>query len=180
MTSCILLPRSCFALCSPSVQRMASATFDLPQPFGPIMAVTPCWKGISTLSANDLKPRSSIFSSFIEFPLKQIFNIIPYTRGGHKRKRKCFTKSAKHQTFVKHTPKSKKNPLDKRISGDTLGGRTVYFLFFSEIPTRASSAARCSASRLLPPFPMPHFFPPTVTEHTNTGAWGAPSLASSA
>ena len=119
MTSCILLPRSCFALCSPSVQRMASATFDLPQPFGPIMAVTPCWKGISTLSANDLKPRSSIFSSFIEFPLKQIFNIIPYTRGGHKRKRKCFTKSAKHQTFVKHTPKSKKNPLDKRISGDS-------------------------------------------------------------
>ena len=35
MTSSIARPRRCFALCSPITQRMASTTFDLPQPLGP-------------------------------------------------------------------------------------------------------------------------------------------------
>ena len=35
MTSAISSPRSALAEVSPSTQRMASTTFDLPQPFGP-------------------------------------------------------------------------------------------------------------------------------------------------
>ena len=33
--------------------------FDLPQPFGPTMAVTPASNGSSTAPANDLNPDSS-------------------------------------------------------------------------------------------------------------------------
>ena len=35
MTSCILVPRSVFADCSPSTQRTASATLLFPHPLGP-------------------------------------------------------------------------------------------------------------------------------------------------
>ena len=41
ITSAISPPRSALADCSPSTQRMASETLDLPQPLGPTMAVTP-------------------------------------------------------------------------------------------------------------------------------------------
>ena len=41
MTSSIREPRKVFADCSPSTHEMASAIFDLPQPFGPMMAATP-------------------------------------------------------------------------------------------------------------------------------------------
>ena len=56
MTSSIFAPRSVFALCSPSTQRIASTTLLLPLPFGPTMAVTPGEKEKYTLSAKDLKP----------------------------------------------------------------------------------------------------------------------------
>ena len=36
-----LAPRSVFAPCSPITQASASTTFDLPEPFGPTMQVTP-------------------------------------------------------------------------------------------------------------------------------------------
>ena len=57
-------PRNDFADCSPKTQRIASATFDLPQPFGPTIHVTPSPNLISALSANDLKPNNSTFSKF--------------------------------------------------------------------------------------------------------------------
>src|SRR6266581_883938 len=60
ITSAISSPRSDLADCSPSAQRTASSTLDLPQPFGPTIAVIPWWKLKIVLSANDLKPRSSI------------------------------------------------------------------------------------------------------------------------
>jgi hypothetical protein len=44
MTSSILAPRIALARCSPSTQRIASAMLDLPQPFEPMMAVTPSRK----------------------------------------------------------------------------------------------------------------------------------------
>ena len=59
MTSAISPPRSAFAEVSPSAQRTPSTTFDFPQPFGPTIPVTPEWKSILVLSANDLKPWSS-------------------------------------------------------------------------------------------------------------------------
>jgi hypothetical protein len=42
--------------CSPMAQRMASTTFDLPQPFGPTIAVIPGWKAKAVLSTKLLKP----------------------------------------------------------------------------------------------------------------------------
>ena len=59
ITSSIFAPRSRRARCSPSTQRTASDTFDLPQPFGPTIAVTPGLNTMSVVSANDLKPCSS-------------------------------------------------------------------------------------------------------------------------
>src|ERR1041385_576207 len=66
MTSSIFPPRSRRADCSPSTQRTASETFDLPQPLGPTMAVTPSSKSSVTVSANDLKPESSSLVSFMQ------------------------------------------------------------------------------------------------------------------
>src|SRR4051812_18425619 len=60
MTSCIDSPRSAEAFDSPSTQRTASMTFDLPHPLGPTMPTS--WPGvpISVGSTNDLKPESLI------------------------------------------------------------------------------------------------------------------------
>src|SRR5688572_28145160 len=60
MTSCIESPRSAEARVSPSTQRTASITFDLPQPFGPTTPTS--WPGtwIAVGSTKDLKPESFI------------------------------------------------------------------------------------------------------------------------
>src|SRR2546425_5030369 len=65
ITSSILPPRSRRGDCSPSTQRTASEMFDLPQPLGPTMAVTPASNGSSTVPANDLKPDSSSLLSLM-------------------------------------------------------------------------------------------------------------------
>src|ERR1700729_3555293 len=67
MTSAISPPRNALADCSPSTQRMASDTFDLPQPLGPTMAVTPGWKLRLVLFANDLKPKTVKFFRYMRF-----------------------------------------------------------------------------------------------------------------
>src|SRR5882762_5254611 len=67
ITSAISPPRRALADCSPSTQRMASETFDLPQPFGPTMAVTPGRKLSEVLSAKDLKPRTVRFLRYMTF-----------------------------------------------------------------------------------------------------------------
>src|ERR1043166_8953494 len=67
MTSAISPPRKALADCSPSTQRIASETFDLPQPLGPTMAVTPGLKLSEVLSAKDLKPKTVKFLRYIMF-----------------------------------------------------------------------------------------------------------------
>src|SRR5947208_122419 len=67
ITSAISPPRRALADCSPSTQRIASDTFDLPQPFGPTMAVTPGWKFKEVLSAKDLKPKTVKFLRYMSF-----------------------------------------------------------------------------------------------------------------
>src|SRR5947207_4512008 len=54
--SCIDWPRTASGLCSPSAQRTASVTFDLPLPFGPTITLTPGPNSSSVRSGNDLKP----------------------------------------------------------------------------------------------------------------------------
>ena len=56
MTSSIFAPRSEREDCSPSTQRIASEIFDLPEPFGPTIAVMPPRNLISVRSGNDLNP----------------------------------------------------------------------------------------------------------------------------
>src|SRR3954447_6319273 len=60
ITSCMDSPRSAEAFDSPSTQRTASITFDLPQPLGPTMPTS--WPGVPIVvgSTNDLKPESLI------------------------------------------------------------------------------------------------------------------------
>src|SRR5262245_23271188 len=53
------LPRSRRGACSPITQRIASTTFDLPQPFGPTTPVMPGLNETTVRSTNDLKPWSS-------------------------------------------------------------------------------------------------------------------------
>src|SRR5487761_1490937 len=59
MRSSVLLPRSRVGACSPSTQRIASTTFDLPHPLGPTTAVIPDAKLIDVESKKDLKPTNS-------------------------------------------------------------------------------------------------------------------------
>ena len=61
----ILSERKAFVFCSPSTQRMASTTFDFPQPFCPTIPVTPSSKLIVTLSPKLLNPFISSFVSNI-------------------------------------------------------------------------------------------------------------------
>src|SRR3982751_2568813 len=60
MTSCIDSPRSADAFDSPSTQRTASMTFDLPQPLGPTMPTSCPGVAMDVGSTNDLKPASLI------------------------------------------------------------------------------------------------------------------------
>ena len=53
---------------------MASPEFDFPDPFGPVMAVKPDWKGIVTSPPNDLKLSTSIFMSLISSTTKRFFS----------------------------------------------------------------------------------------------------------
>ena len=54
--SCIDWPRTLSGLCSPSAQSTASVTFDLPQPFGPTITLTPGENTSLVRSGKDLKP----------------------------------------------------------------------------------------------------------------------------
>src|SRR5262252_6581039 len=65
MTSAISPPRRALADCSPSTQRIASDTLDLPHPLGPTIAVTPGWKFSAVLSAKDLNPRTVRFFKYM-------------------------------------------------------------------------------------------------------------------
>src|SRR5215204_5721303 len=56
MRSSLLRARKASMLCSPSTQRSASATFDLPLPLGPMMAVMLPSKLNSVFVAKVLKP----------------------------------------------------------------------------------------------------------------------------
>src|ERR1700761_8603082 len=56
ITLSIFSDRSIRVLCSPNTQRIESTTFDLPQPLGPTMAVTPSLKLMVILSPKLLKP----------------------------------------------------------------------------------------------------------------------------
>src|SRR6202000_1269953 len=64
----IFSERSMRVLCSPSTQRMESTTFDLPQPLGPTIAVTPSLKLMVILSPKLLNPFISSFVSSIYTP----------------------------------------------------------------------------------------------------------------
>ena len=50
--------RSSLGLSEPAAQRIASATLDFPEPFGPTITPTPGSRRTSTVSGKDLKPRS--------------------------------------------------------------------------------------------------------------------------
>src|SRR5690349_24217832 len=54
--SCIDWPRTASGLCSPIDQRTASVIFDLPQPLGPTMTLTPGANSSLVRSGNDLNP----------------------------------------------------------------------------------------------------------------------------
>src|SRR5258706_15681316 len=58
ITSCMCSPRSCFADDSPSPQRAASMTFDLPQPLGPTTPTSCPGTAMAVGSTKDLKPDS--------------------------------------------------------------------------------------------------------------------------
>ena len=76
ITSSMALPRRWRADCSPITHRIASTTFDLPQPFGPTIPVTPSsnWKTVRAMKL--LKPVMSRRLMRIRPPRDQH---LPYT-----------------------------------------------------------------------------------------------------
>src|SRR5689334_20492013 len=56
ITSCIDCPRTASGDCSPSAHSTASVTFDLPEPFGPTITLTPGPNSSRVRSGNDLNP----------------------------------------------------------------------------------------------------------------------------
>ena len=56
---------SAFVDLVPKTNCMASPEFDLPEPFGPVIAVNPDWNGMDTSPPNDLKLRTSILTNRI-------------------------------------------------------------------------------------------------------------------
>src|SRR5215831_12724321 len=88
ITSAISPPRRALADCSPSTQRIASDTLDLPHPLGPTMAVTPGWKFSAVLSAKDLNPKTVKFFRYMILLIKS--------------RTAQFSKAKNHN--IKHTP----------------------------------------------------------------------------
>ena len=68
MTSSISEPRTEVGRASPITQRRASSRLDLPQPFGPTIAVSPGSMMSSVGSTNDLKPESLSLLNFNSCP----------------------------------------------------------------------------------------------------------------
>src|SRR5581483_12495648 len=60
ITSCIDCPRTASGDCSPSAHNAASVTFDLPEPLGPTITLTPGPNSSRVRSGNDLKPLRTI------------------------------------------------------------------------------------------------------------------------
>ena len=77
MTSCILPPRRVFELCSPMTHSMASEIFDLPEPFGPTMAVMSRSNVSLVRSGKLLKPD---ISSALRYKSHYLTKIIPCLR----------------------------------------------------------------------------------------------------
>ena len=69
ITSSMLSPRNVFAEDSPITQRIASMTFDFPQPFGPTIPTRLLGTATLVVSTNDLNPDSFICLSRIHFPM---------------------------------------------------------------------------------------------------------------
>src|SRR6266478_8960423 len=86
ITSAISSPRRDLADCSPKAHRTASSTLDLPQPFGPTIAVMPSWKLKVVLSANDLKPSNSSDCKCMAGQTSGLRWSIQQGRKGYKRK----------------------------------------------------------------------------------------------
>ena len=70
----MLVPRKSLLLCSPSTQRIASATLLFPHPFGPTIAVIPPTKSTTVLSAKDLNPCNSIRFKF-KIQISNIYSV---------------------------------------------------------------------------------------------------------
>ena len=80
MRSSLRFPRMDFIDCSPSAKRNPSATLDLPEPFGPTMAVAADEKSSTVFRANDLNPAiSSRFSICLIIPYEKA---APREKGG--------------------------------------------------------------------------------------------------
>src|SRR3989344_6176151 len=65
MRSSALFPRSDFIDCSPKTNLNASATLDLPEPFGPTIPEIGAEKSSDVFFANDLNPASSRVFKYI-------------------------------------------------------------------------------------------------------------------
>src|SRR3989344_2560065 len=62
------LPRMDFMDCSPKTKRIASTTFDFPEPFGPTTQTIPCENSKTVFLENDLNPFNSKLLSRIFIP----------------------------------------------------------------------------------------------------------------
>src|SRR5438045_4071513 len=72
ITSCIVWPRTASGDCSPSAHSTASVMFDLPEPFGPTITLTPGLNSSRVRSGNDLKPLRMIDFRYMPGSLERL------------------------------------------------------------------------------------------------------------
>src|SRR5689334_3803058 len=72
ITSCMDCPRTASGDCSPSAHSTASVMFDLPEPFGPTITLTPGPNSSRVRSGNDLKPLRMIDFKYMPVSLEPL------------------------------------------------------------------------------------------------------------
>src|SRR5450756_2507738 len=106
MTSSIVVPRRLFADCSPSTHCTASQMLDLPEPFGPTIAVMRDGRVTEVRSTKDLKPWiSSLFSRNMNAESLPLHFEVSPARGLH-RLGFCGRSGRRIESFQKARPRA--------------------------------------------------------------------------
>ena len=192
--------RSSFGLSDPAAQRIASETFDFPEPFGPTITPTPGSRRTSTGSGNDLKPRtltarrctdrrlSGRTDDYERGVLVRGRVVVPGDRCvlvGWPRGRRARGSRAAVALRVVHL-----EPAEAQFRvGRPLGihARVLYpkrtkpmpqAATFGRSSSSASRAASCSAAFFEPPSPTPSSLPSTTAAQVKCRSCGGPSAES--
>src|SRR4051812_28160826 len=186
--------RSSCGLIDPEAQSSASATFDLPEPFGPTTTATPGSSRTSTASGNALRPRSWIArrgrGGGGKGARRRPPRPSPLLGLGHPQDLVARHRPDHVRMVALDVLLDVRDQLVVGLAADGLTARAVDFLGHrssssrsgrSYAPASRSSAclaAACSAAFFERPVPTPTSSPSITAAHRNVRSWGGPSTSS--